>query len=171
MKTKTLVIGALLAVIAAFFQVMPVLFSEAFIFITILSTIPIFIVCRINPKAGVLSYIVASILVLLISTHEGLLFLSTNGVIGVTLGVCRYYTIKRTSIILSSSITLTITLSIMNYGLGIPVLGKTLPGGIITQLVIFFLFSLIYNYIYYYFLEYIVRNLKKTNVFIDTNRN
>ena len=74
MKTKTIVIGALFAVITALFQVIPVLFSEVFIFLTIFSAVPIFIVSRINPKAGFLSYIVASILIMLISTNEGLFF-------------------------------------------------------------------------------------------------
>jgi len=166
MKTKTLVIGALLAVIAAFFQVMPVFFSEVFIFLTIFSAVPIYIVSRINPKAGVLSYFVAGMLVMLLSTHEGLFFLCTNGVIGVSLGVCRYYTKRKTIIYTISSIALTITLSIMNYGIGIPILGNKIPGGMITQLVILFLVSSVCNIIYYFFSEFIFNILKKSNVLI-----
>ena len=166
MKTKTLVIGALLAVIAAFFQVMPVFFSEAFVFFTIFSAVPIYIVSRINPKAGVLSYFVAGILVMLISTHEALFFLFTNGVVGASLGVCRYYTNRKTIIFSISSLALTITLSIINYGIGIPVFGTKIAGAMITQLVILYLFSLLYNIIYYYFSDYIFKILKKVNAFI-----
>ena len=166
MKTKTLVIGALLAVITALFQVMPGLFSEMFIFFTIFSAVPIYIVSRINPKAGVLSYFVAGMLVMIISTHEALFFLCTNGVIGVSLGVCRYYTNRKTIICIISSLALTITLSIMNYGIGIPVFGTKIPGGMIIQLFIIFLLSSVYNIIYYYFSDFIFRILKKSNVFI-----
>jgi len=166
MKTKTLVIGALLAVIAAFFQVMPVFFSEVFIFFTIFSAVPIYIVSRINPKAGVLSYFVAGILVMLISTHEALFFLFTNGVVGTSLGVCRYYTNRKSIIFSISSLALTIALSIMNYGIGIPVFGTKIAGGMMIQLVILFLFSSVYNIIYYYFSDYIFKILKKVNAFI-----
>ena len=166
MKTKTLVIGALFAVIAAFFQVVPVLFSEVVIFITIFSAVPIYIVSRINPKAGILSYLVAGMLIVIISTHEGLFFLCTNGVIGVSLGICRYYTNRKTIIYIISSLALTITLSIMNYGIGIPILGTKIPGGMIIQLVILFFISLICNIIYYYFSDYIFRILRKANIFI-----
>ena len=165
MKTKTIVIGALFAVITALFQVIPVLFSEVFIFLTIFSAVPIFIVSRINPKAGFLSYIVASILIMLISTHEGLFFLCTNGVIGLSLGLCRYYTSRKTIIYIISSLSLTLTLSIMNYGIGIPVLGTKIPGGIIIQIALLFLLSLAYNIFYYYFSDFIFRTLKKANVF------
>ena len=166
MKTKIIVIGALLAVIAAFFQVMPVLFSEVFIFLTIFSAVPIYIVSRINPKAGILSYFVAAIIVMIVSTHEGLFFLCTNGIIGVSLGVCRYYTNRKTIILIISSLALTLTLSIMNYGIGIPIFGTKMTGGITIQLVILFLLSLVCNIIYYYFSGFIFKILKKSKVFI-----
>ena len=164
MKTKTLVLGALLAVIASFFQLMPVLFSEVFIFGTIFSAVPIYIVSVINPKAGVLSYFVTAILVMLISTHEGLFFLLTNGVIGVSLGVFKYYTNRKTIIFIGSSMVLTITLSIMNYGVGIPILGTQIPGVIIIQLIILFLLSLVCNILYYYLSDYIFRTIKKCRI-------
>jgi len=166
MKTKNLVIGALLAVITAFFQVMPVLFSEVFLFLTIFSAAPIYIVSRINPKAGALSYLVAGMLVMFISTHEGLFFLCTNGIIGVSLGACSYYTNRKTIIFIISSIALTITLSIMNYGIGIPIFGSKMTGGMIIQLGILFLLSLVCNIIYYWFSDFIFKILKKTNTII-----
>lgn len=164
MKTRTLVIGALLAVIAAFFQVMPVLFSEVVMFLTIFSAVPIYIVCRIDPKAGILSYFVAGIIIMTVSTHEGLFFLCTNGIIGICLGLCRYYTDRKHIIFIISSIALTITLSIVNYGIGIPVIGSKLPGGILIQLMILFLISLVYNSIYYYFADFIFKILERFHI-------
>ncbi|AGK96990.1 hypothetical protein [Clostridium pasteurianum] len=163
-NTKTVVIGALFAAIAALFQLIPTFFSEIFVFFTIFSAVPIYIVSRINPKAGVLSYFVASMIVMLFSTHEGLFFLFTNGIIGISLGICSYYMKTKAIIWFLSSLALTSTLSIMNYGIGIPVFGSKIPGIIIIQISIIFLFSTIYNIIYYYFSSFIFNILKRFKI-------
>ncbi len=164
-NTKTLVIGALFAIMSALFQSLPVIFSEAFVLFTIFSAIPIYIVARISPKAGVLSYVVAAMLIMIISTHEGLFFLCTNGAIGCSLGISSFYTNKKAIIWAFSSIALTITLSIMNYGIGIPVFGAKLPGALYFQLFILFLFSVLYNVIYSYLGDFVFKRLMKYKVF------
>ncbi|MFL0266758.1 hypothetical protein [Candidatus Clostridium radicumherbarum] len=164
-NTKTVVVGALLAVIAALFQVIPVFLSELFVILTILSAVPIYIVSRLSPKIGLLSYFTASMLIMLISTHEGIFFLCTNGIIGISLGICSYYTKKKTITWLISSVILTITLSIMNYGIGIPVFGTNIPGGIIIQLAILFIFSVVYNIFYYNFSSLIFKLIKKLKIY------
>lgn len=163
MNTRNIVIGSLLAAIAALFQLMPFFFSEMLIFMTIFSAVPIYIASRINPKIGVLSYFVTSVIVMTLSVHESLFFLLTNGIVGMSLGICNYY-IDRKSIIWSiSSIPLTIALSIMNFGIGIPIFGTQIPGGIIIQLLIILLISAIYNIFYYYFSSFIYELIiKKT---------
>lgn len=160
MKTKTMVIASLLAAMAALFQLMPVLFSEAFLFLTIFSAIPIYIISRINPKVGILSYFVAGIIVMGLSIHEGLFFLCTNGIVGLSLGICNSYTDKKFIIWILGSISLTIALGIMNYGIGIPIFGINIPGLIIIQIGIIFLVSLFYIIGYYYFSSFIYRILK-----------
>ena len=164
-NTKTLIIGSLFAVIAALFQLIPVLLSEVFVIFTIFSAVPIYIVSRINPKAGVLSYFVASMIVTLLSVHEGLFFLCTNGIVGISLGICSYYIKTRVTTWSLSSLVLTITLSIMNYGIGIPVFGSKIPGEIIIQIAILFLFSVIYNIFYYYFSSFIFNLLKRLKIY------
>lgn len=164
-NTKTLIIGSLFAVIAALFQLIPVLFSEVFVIFTIFSAVPIYIVSRINPKAGVLSYFVASMIVILLSVHEGLFFLCTNGIVGISLGICSYYTKAKATTWSLSSLVLTIALSIMNYGIGIPVFGSKIPGGIIIQIAILFLFSVVYNIFYYYFSGFIFNILKRLKIY------
>lgn len=164
LNTKTVIIGALLAALAVLFQLVPVFFSEIFIFLTIFSAVPIYIAARINPKAGFLSYLVAGNLVMFFSTHEGLFFLCTNGIIGVSLGICGYYEKKKITTWLISSAVLTAALSIMNYGIGIPVFGSNIPGTMIIQLIILLLFSFVYNIFYYYFSNFIFNLLKKLKV-------
>ena len=160
-NTRTIIIGSLFAVIAALFQLIPTFFSEIFVFITIFSAVPIYIVSRINPKAGVLSYIVSSMIIMILSVHEGLFFLCTNGIVGISLGICSYYIRSKAITWFLSSFILTITLSIMNYGIGIPVFGGDIPGVMINQIAIIFFFSIIYNILYFYFSSFIFNILKK----------
>lgn len=160
MKTKIIVIGSLFTTIAALFQLTPIFFSEFFIFMTILSAVPIYIVSRINSKAGVLSYLAASMIVMTLSVHEGLFFLCTNGILGLSLGICSNYTQKKTIIWFVGSLILTIALSIMNYGIGIPVFGIKVPGAMTVQVAIIFLVSLVCNIFYYYLTSFVFRNLE-----------
>ncbi len=162
MKTKTIVIGSLLAAMAAMFQLMPVFFSEAFLFITIFSAIPIYIVSRINPKAGIASYFVASMIVMTMSIHEGIFFLCTNGIVGLSLGICSFYTEKKLAIWTLSSFSLTIALSVMNYGIGIPIFGTVIPGAMLIQIAMILFISVVYIICYYYFSRFIYNAFKNS---------
>lgn len=163
--TKTIVIGGLFAIISALFQLIPTMLSEVFVFLTIFSAVPIYIVSRINPKAGVLSYFVASMTIMLLSVHEGLFFLFTNGIVGISLGICNHFTKMKSIILFLSSSVLTITLSLMNYGIGIPVFGSKIPGAMVIQILILFLFSIVYNIFYYYFSSFIFNLLKRLKIY------
>ncbi len=163
-RTKIIVIGALMAAIAAIFQSIPAYLSEVFALLTAFSAIPIYTAARTNPVAGVLSYFTATILILFVSTHEALFFLFTNGIVGVSLGVCCYFKLKKIITLAASSVALTIALCIMNYGIGIPVLGIRIPGIIIVQFVILLLFSLIYNFIYLIFADLVYKKIKSSGI-------
>ena len=144
MDTRQIVFGGFLALISWLFQLLPVVFSEIFVFITILSSIPVYIGSRIGRKIGVMVYIVAGFLVSVLSVHEGLFFFFTNGIVGLSLGIARYYTTKKLYIGLISGAFLTISLSIMIYLFDILVFGTDIPGSIPVQLAILFGFSFIY---------------------------
>lgn len=160
MNIKYITLGAILATIAAMFQLIPNFFSEMFVLFTVFSALPIYIMSRINPKVGILSYLVADFIIILFSVHEGLLFLFTNGMIGLSLGICCYF-IKRKSIIcIISSAILTIALCILNYGIGIPVFGGVIPGKIVIQLTILLGFSILYNIIYFFIASFIYNRLQ-----------
>jgi hypothetical protein len=159
-KTKIIIIGALMAAIAAIFQSLPLLATEAFVILTVLSALPIYMAARLNPFAGTLSFIVAAILIFLVSTHEALFFICTNGIVGLSLGICRCYKMRIPVILPLCSAILTIFLSIMNYGIGIPIFGTKIPGTIIIQIVTLFIFSLAYNFIYLVFADFIFKRLK-----------
>lgn len=163
-RTKTIIIGALMAAIAAIFQSLPVLFTEVFVLLTILSAIPIYISSRVSPLSGILSYIVAGTLIFFISTHEGLFFLCTNGVVGLSLGLCRYYKLRKLIIIIVSAVIMTVTLCIMNYGIGISIFGAALPGPLIIQLLIILAFSAVYCFVYLIGSDAIYKRVKLTGI-------
>lgn len=158
-STKMLVTGAFMAAIASSFQLIPVLLSEAAVLLTMFSALPIYIAARCKPVTGILSYLTAAILIMLFSTHESLFFLCTNGMVGLSLGICCYYTQKKLIILMISSLVMTISLSIMNYVIGFPVFGTTLPGTYTIQFILIFLFSFVYNTIYYYFAGFLSRRI------------
>jgi hypothetical protein len=160
-RTKIVVIGGFMASLAAIFQALPVLLSEAAVILTILSAVPIYTSSRIKPIVGVLSYLVAAVLILLVSAHEAMFFLCTNGIIGVTFGSCRYYKQKKLITLFISSLSMTISLSFMNYIIGIPVFGVAIPGAIVVQIIILFLFSFIYGFLYLLFADFIYKRISK----------
>lgn len=160
MDARYIVIGGLLSIFAWLFQLLPVVFSEVFIFTTILSSIPVYIGGRIQPRIGVMIYLIAGFLIFILSPHEGLFFLFTNGVVGLSIGVVRYYTENRFYIGLISGGFLTISLSIMVYLLDILVFGISIPGNILVQLIIIFGFSLLYCSIINVSLEFIYKRVK-----------
>src|SRR5689334_8530576 len=113
--------------LAVLFQITPVVFSEALVIMTILSAIPIYIICRLDPKLGLLGFVGAAFLIMLFSIHESMMFLFTNGVIGLSHGLCSYFIRKSLVIIIVTSLILTTTLTILNFIIGIPVFGFNLP--------------------------------------------
>ena len=160
-RTKIIVIGAMMASLAAIFQSFPVLLSEAAVLLTMLSAIPIYIASRINPTSGVLSYLVAAFLILLISTHEAFFSYVPNGVVGLTLGICSHERQKKPATLIISSATLSLSLSIMNYGLGIPIFGADIPGAFPVQFIILILFSFAYNLFFLYFTNIIYYRINR----------
>lgn len=160
-NTKLITIGGLLTGLAVLFQIIPALFSEAFIPITMLSALPIYIIARLNPKTGLIAFAVAGILIMAVTTHEGLFFLFTNGPVGLSLGMVHHFTAKKLIILLGTSLVLTFTLSIMNFVIGIHVFGTKIPGVLWVQLVILYLFSFVYIVIYFHLANFLFNLLNK----------
>lgn len=160
-ETKKIVLGGLLACAAAVFQTLPVFLSEAFVILTLFSALPIYIICRINPKIGTTSAIASFLLISLFTTHEALFFIFTNATIGVSLGICSHFSCNKKFIVFISSIALSCTLCIMNFIIGIPIFGAPLPGVFLIQLLIIAVFCLVYNLIYLYFCNFIFKKLSK----------
>ena len=161
MNIKLLTLGGIFGVLALLFQLSPIFLSELFIPLTMFSSIPIYIITRINPRYGFITLVAVSLLAIIINIHEGLFFICTNGPVGFSLGASNYFTNKKWIISFISSIVLTITLSIMTFIIGIPVFGARISGSIFIELFILYLFSYVYSYLYLLFSTYLYKKLKK----------
>ncbi|MDD2495948.1 MAG: hypothetical protein PHE29_12240 [Tissierellia bacterium] len=161
MSIRNIAQGGLLICLSAILQLLPTTFGEIFIIATILSAIPIYILSRISPKVGLIGYIIAGICIFFFNVHEGLFFLFTNGLVGVSLGTFNYILESKLLISLFSGIVLTLSLSIVNFIIGIPVLGINLPGKLLTQISILMVFSIVYSFVYLYLANFIYNFLKK----------
>lgn len=159
-KTKLLVVGALMACIAALFQITPVYLSEAFVILTMFSAIPIFIIAWIKPKIGIAASLASFILISLLSIHEAMIFAFANAPVGIVLGCCSHYTNKKHFIVPIAATVQSCTLIILNFAIGIPIFGVSIPGAQIIQVLIIATFSLVYNFIYLYICGLILGKLK-----------
>ncbi|WP_315115105.1 hypothetical protein [uncultured Clostridium sp.] len=159
--TKRIIIGAFLICLSVIFQLTPVLFSEIFVFLTVLSGFPMYVISKISPKVGVMAYAISALVILCLSVHESIFFLCTNGIVGLSLGATSYYTNKKLPIVVIASITLTFTLSIINFIIGVPVFGVKIPFSIFIQLGIFFAFAIIYNSIYLRISKFLFKIINK----------
>lgn len=148
MTTKTLTRAGLLTAAATMLQSVPAFLSEAFAFVTMLSSLPICLIAGLSPRAGVLSFVATGFLTTIFSVHEGFLFCFTNGPVGLSLGLCHYYGMKKTGTWLVTGLILACCLSFLQFALGFAPLGRELPGGVTGQAVLTLVFSLIHSGFY-----------------------
>lgn len=160
-NTKLIVLGAFLICLSVLFQLLPVVFSGAFVLATIFSGVPIYIIAKLKVKLGVTAYLVSAIIIMLVSLHEGVFFLCTNGAIGLSLGICHNRTNKKLIIYSISAIVLASGLCIINFIIGIPVFGFKLPLSNFIEIGFFIMFSFLYSIFYFFIISLLVKLLNK----------
>ena len=158
---RGITLSGLLISTAVVMQLVPAFMSELFVVATILSSLPIFIISIINPKFGILSYLSAAILISIISIHEGMMFVFTNGLIGAVLGISGFYLKDHFRPIIVSGLFMFTSLVTLNYVIGISIFGSNIPGPILVQIMILLTFSLIYCALYNRFAHFIYKFFKK----------
>ena len=163
MKTNDITTGGILAGAAALFQVVPIFLSEIFVFVTMLSALPIYFAAKKNERMGCVAYFCTILLVGIFSTHEAMFFAFSNGVIGLSLGLASHRTSKKSVIVSFGALALTCSLCIINFLLGIPVFGTQVPGSITYQIIFIFIFCLIYNIFFFFSADYLFKFLIRTS--------
>lgn len=137
-----------MAGIAVLFQTVPAFFSEMFAVLTVFSALPLYFMCRLDSLAGINTFIAAAILIFIISPHEGILFIFTNGILGLSLGLCKKNIKDSFLTIIISSFILTASLCILSIPLGINVFFVHMPYGSFLQAITISIFCVIYCAIY-----------------------
>lgn len=158
-NARLLAVGGVLAALAALFQLIPAFLSEAFLFISILSSMPVLVAAKFKPQVGLMVYTVAGMLILSISTHEAIFFVLVNGIIGLVLGSGWYFTISGLFTIPITAAAVTVTISCINFFAGIPVLWVNSGYDFITQFSLFFVILLFYCSLYWFGAKVLVSRL------------
>ncbi len=157
-KTRILVEGALFSAIAAIFQLIPIYFSEIFIFFTLVSTFPIYLITRKNVQVGITAFATCAFVIFCFSVHESIIFGFVNGLIGVSLGYMDYYLKNKIIITSLASLKLAIALCVVNFLIGIPVFGLSLKPSLLVFAAIY-LFSFVYIFVYFLFIHYLTHKI------------
>ncbi|MEG1820325.1 MAG: hypothetical protein RR069_04965 [Oscillospiraceae bacterium] len=99
MASVKMVFSSLLIAIVIIIETVVIYSGESLVAITILSTIPLYFICRIDLLYGWLSFLSVGILLLIISPHQMMFFVCTNGLVGTTLGISK---VKSSSFVVQS---------------------------------------------------------------------
>lgn len=131
--------------------------GEALIFITLLSTLPIYLACRISPATGITVYLAAGILLFFISPHQCAFFTLTNGLLGLSLGISNRYFKKHIPSVFIAAVLLAGGLCGILFLLNIPALVFSLPGEKWVWGLIALGFSLVYTSLYQMLLAFLCK--------------
>jgi hypothetical protein len=156
-------IGGILTTIAVIFQTAPVFLPAIGLALSPFSTLPLALAAYFNISLGI-TVLFSSVLILtFVSVQEALILLFTTGLLGIVIGLL--YKKGLFVSILYSAITLSISMIILTYIMGISVFGDfTGSLSIPITLIIFILFSLIYAGIWNICLKKFVHYLIKIRV-------
>ncbi|MGE5632588.1 MAG: hypothetical protein ACM3TR_16075 [Caulobacteraceae bacterium] len=143
-NTRILTLSGLLVGLAVIFQLIPGFFSEAFVFITILSGFPIYIITQLNRRLGFAAYIAVSIIVILVSVHEGIFFICTNGIIGFSMGFLRGKLRSKSAVSAWTAAAVVVMLFVLNYLIGINIFDYSILKSPVAQIISLFCFLFLY---------------------------
>lgn len=161
MTAKGLTLGAVLTAITIAIEVTAAYGGEALIFITILSTLPIYMACRLHPAAGAISYSAVTILLLFISPHQCVFFAMTNGLLGLSLGITNHYLKWKIMAIGISGAVLAGGLALLLFAFNIPALMFPLPKDVWIIILILLGFSLGYASLYQLLAAFLYKRVGK----------
>jgi hypothetical protein len=153
-----LVTAALMALIAAILQAAGGFIPGFGILISPFSTVPIIISMLISQLYGILSYFLTISLLLLIQPSELIIFPFTTGAMAIGIGFGFILFNKGWKVITFSSLFLCIGICLLLYVLRFPVLGPFLIEFRVWNIIVIYLFSLVYCWLW---IELVFRLLPK----------
>ncbi|MFF2450041.1 hypothetical protein ACFVSW_23650 [Neobacillus sp. NPDC058068] len=147
-NTRKLVLGSVLAAIAAVLQSAGVFVGFGYAF-SILATLPIVLSAMISLRIGIMSYVITILLLAILQPSELFVFPFTTGLLGITLGAAFKWRNHWVMISFVGGIGLTVGIMILLYGLQFPVLGPSVSHTFDFKIAaVILLFSCIYSSIW-----------------------
>ncbi len=93
--------------------------GEALVVLTMTSSLPLYILGRENTLLAVMSYICIGLMLFFINPHQCLFFVTTNGLLGLALGVCDRKIKHGTVCVIISGLTLFGGCAAIAFGMGL----------------------------------------------------
>lgn len=162
-RSRLLVFAALMAVSAALLQSMGA-FSGIGFLISPLATAPIFLITVMSKRFGLLAYLVAIFILLVIRPDELFVFPFTTGLLGVSLGITLSLARNFFVLVFANGLTLSIGIYFILYILKFPVLGPSGAqtfDGIVVGLI--FLFAVVYSAVWLVLSRFLLKKLSSLN--------
>lgn len=148
-KTGKLVLGSILAGIAAILQSAGMIVGIGYVF-SMFATLPIVISSFISLRIGVMSYFLTIFLLVIIQPSELLVFPFTTGLLGVSLGVAFKLWKSWFPAVLFSGTILTAGILFLLYVAGFPILGPSVSQTFDSKvLFMILLFSIFYSWVWF----------------------
>lgn len=153
-----MVTAALMALLASILQAAGGIIPGIGMLISPFSTVPIIISLLISQSYGLLSYLLTLFLLLFIQPSELIIFPFTTGAMAIGIGFGFILFNKGWKVITFSSLFLCIGICLLLYGLQFPVLGPLLIEFRVWNIIVIYLFSLVYCWLW---IELFLRLLPK----------
>ena len=161
-KEKRLVLGSLLACMAAILQVAGGLLPGIGYFISPFATLPILLGAILSLQMGGMSYFLTILLLFILFPSELAIFPFTTGLLGIGIGAAFSFFKKRISIILIGAILLTIGIMSLLYVFRFPVLGPAVTDSFSFLIAgSIFLFSILYSWLWVEMALFFFKKLKR----------
>ncbi|WP_226037450.1 hypothetical protein [Aquibacillus saliphilus] len=147
-NTIKLVLGSVLGAIAALFQAAGLFTGIGYLF-SMLATGPIVLATILSIRIGFITYLLTTLLLVIIQPTEVVVFLFTTGLLGVGLGVGFKLLKRRLLVAITGAVSLALGMMILLYLLDFPVLGPSVTGEPSISIMLgIFSFCLIYSWIW-----------------------
>ena len=160
MTGKKVAYGAIFTSIAAMIELAAAFSGEVLVMVTVFTTLPIYLTCRMDKAAGLLSYLSILLMLLIFSPHQSIFFAFLNGLLGLALGITGNIFNKNILSIIISAFALACGILIIIFVFGIPIFDMALPEDTWVKVLAVLLFSIAYTTIYQFFVRFVFKRCK-----------
>jgi hypothetical protein len=161
-SAKTVTIGGAMTALAVLFQSAPVFLPSAGLALSPFSTLPIALAAIASPISGFISHLASSLLLLLISPQEAVIFFLTTGPLGLVLGTSFRQKAVFSAVI--GAVALFVGIFTLTNAAGIAAFGGLTPDTAPSiETLIYLLFSIVYSSVWVFLLRFLTGFIGKAD--------